>query len=99
LPIHLGLYPSLDYEGSENMFKELNGKIIQIKHIESELFLTLTIRKKENRVMSMYFGDKNRYGLNKLVDFIPQIYGSSPTVNVHFEPKESINTFWRVMTS
>ena len=87
------------------MFRGLNGKVIQIKHVESELYLTLTIKRKENRIMSMFFGDKNRYSLNKLIDYIPEIYsspidGSEPcTINVHFEPKESINPYWKVHTS
>lgn len=64
LPIHLGIFPAMDYSMSENMYKELNGKVIQIKHIESEMYLTTTIKRRENRVMQMFFGDKNRYNLN-----------------------------------
>jgi hypothetical protein len=54
--------------------------------------------------MSLYFGDKNRYSLNKLVDYVPEVYnnpsdGGGPcTVNVHFEARESINTYWIVHT-
>ena len=81
------------------MFKHLHGKIIQIKHIESDLYLTLTIKRKENRVLSLFFSDKNRYQLNKLIDEIPDIYGSEASCNIHFEPRSSINTFWRIKCS
>ncbi len=56
----------------------------------------MTIKRKENRVLTMFFGDKNRYSLNKLIDKIPEVYGPQTTVNIHFEPKSSINTFWKV---
>lgn len=99
LPLHFGISSSLDYERSENMFRHLNGKVIQIKHIESELFLTLTIKRKENKILNAYFGDKNRYNLNKLLDFVPTIYGPMSNINVHFEPRSSLNTYWKVYAS
>lgn len=77
----------------------MNGKVIQIKHIESEMYLSLTIKKKENRILAMFFGDKNRYGLNKLIDYMPKNYGEEATCNIHFEPKASINTYWKVYAS
>jgi hypothetical protein len=47
----------------------------------------MTIKRKENRVMSLFFGGANRYNLNQLLDFIPTTFGQKATVNVHFEPR------------
>ncbi|CDW76579.1 UNKNOWN [Stylonychia lemnae] len=99
LPLHFGICESLDFDRSENIFKHLNGKVIQIKHIESELYLSQTIKRKENRILSQFFGSTNRYQLNKLIDYIPKVYGNEASVNVHFEPRASINTYWKVYAS
>lgn len=47
----------------------------------------------------MFFGDKNRYALNKLIEYMPEIYGNEASCNVHFEPRTSINTYWKVYAS
>lgn len=60
------------------------------------MYLSMTIKRKENRLMTLYFGDKNRYSLNQLIEYLPSIYGANATANIHFEPKESINTYWMV---
>ena len=65
LPIHLGICPTLSYDYSDNIFRGLNGKVIQIKHVESELYLTMSIKKKINKTLEDIFGDLNsRYVLN-----------------------------------
>eukprot|EP00347_Sterkiella_histriomuscorum_P006717 403351704 len=99
LPFNFQVNPNNDFERSENSFRQLNGKVIQIKHIESDLYLTLTIKRKENRILNMFFGDKNRYALNKLIEFMPDFYGKEASCNVHFEPRSSINTYWKVYAS
>jgi len=37
----------LDYERSENFLKDLNNKFIQIRHVESEMYLAISTRKKQ----------------------------------------------------
>ena len=99
LTLHFGICPSMDYDSSDNLFRHLNGKVIQLKHIESELMLTMTIKRKENRILTTFFGDKNRYSLNSLIDKVPEVFSTASTINIHFEPRDSINTFWKVYAS
>lgn len=47
----------------------------------------------------MFFGDKNRYALNKLIEYMPEVYGKEASCNIHFEPRSSINTYWKIYAS
>ena len=51
IPLHLGVCAALDYESSINQYKKLNEKVVQIKHVESGMLLSMTVKRSENKML------------------------------------------------
>ena len=55
------------------------------------------MRKEESKALSFFAVNQKRYILNELIDSVPKKSGEKPVVNVHFEGRESLHTYWKII--
>lgn len=98
MPIHIGINQFLDIDRSENHYKALNGKIVQIQHVESEYLLSLIITPKVNKVVyALLDYHQQRSQLIKLIEHVPTKMEKKHVVNLLFDPKSTLNTYWKIV--